>query len=145
MVDGLEKEGHYKFVKGVPEMNILDGGKKRTLLITDDIMSETDTRVILIFTKGSHHLNCSMIYISQNLFNKGKENRNIFLNTHFLVLFKNSRDSNQVEHLDRQISQCNKVLQRIFCRCDFNSIRLLADRPSNDDSRRLAVAYRHLL
>ena len=66
-VDGVE------FVEGVPDMNILDGGKKRTLLIIDDLMSETDSRVTKIFTKGSHHLNCSVIYISQNLFNKGKE------------------------------------------------------------------------
>ena len=84
-------------------MNILDGGKKRMLLIIDDFMSETDTRVTKIFTKGSHHLNCSVIYISQNLFNEGKENRNICLNTHFLVLFKNPRDSAQILHLGRQI------------------------------------------
>ena len=45
-------------------MNILDGGRKRTLLITDDLMSETDDRVTKLFTKGSHHLNCSVIYIS---------------------------------------------------------------------------------
>ena len=96
-VDGVE------FVEGVPDMNILDGGKKRTLLIIDDLMSETDSRVTKIFTKGSHHLNCSVIYISQNLFNRGKENRNICLNTHYLVLFKNPRDSAQAVHLGRQI------------------------------------------
>ena len=96
-VDGVE------FVEGVPDMNILDGGKKRTLLIIDDLMSETDSRVTKIFTKGSHHLNCSVIYISQSLFNKGKENRNICLNTHYLVLFKNPSDSAQILHLGRQI------------------------------------------
>ena len=84
-------------------MNILDGGKKRMLLIIDDLLSENDTRVTKIFTKGSHHLNCSVIYTSQNLFNKGKENRNICLNTHYLVLFKNPRDSAQIVHLGRQI------------------------------------------
>ena len=73
------------------------------LLIINDLMSETDTRVTKIFSKGSHHLNCSMIYISQNLFINGKENWNISLNTHFLVLFKNPRDSAQIVHLDRQI------------------------------------------
>ena len=45
--DGIE------FVEDVPDMNILDGSKKRTLLIVDDIMSGTDTRVIKIFTKES--------------------------------------------------------------------------------------------
>ena len=96
-VDGVE------FVEGVPDMNILDGGKKRTLLIIDDLMSETDSRMTKTSTKGSHHLNCSVIYISQNLFNKGKENRNICLNTHYLVLFKNPRDFAQILHLGRQI------------------------------------------
>jgi hypothetical protein len=37
------------------------------------------------------------------VFNKGKENRNISLNTHYLVLFKNPRDSAQIAHLGRQI------------------------------------------
>ena len=96
-VDGVE------FVEGMPDMNILDGGKKRTLLIIDELMSETDTRVTKILTKGFHRLDCSVIYISQNLFNKGKKNRNICLNTHYLILLKNPRDSAQIVHLGRQI------------------------------------------
>ena len=90
-------------MEGVPDMNILNGGEKRTLLIIDNLISETDTGVTKIFTKGSHHLNCSVIYISQNLFNKDKENRNICLNAHYLVLSKNPRDSAQIVHLGRQV------------------------------------------
>ena len=85
--DGVE------FVEGLPDVNILEGGKRRTLWIIDDLMSKTDSRVTQIFTKRLHRLNCSVIYISQNLFHKGKENRNICLNTHYLVLIKNLRDS----------------------------------------------------
>ena len=95
-IDGIE------FVEDVPDMNILNGGKKRTLLIIDSLMSETDARMTKIFTRGSHHLNCSVIYISQNLFNKGKENINICSNTYYLVLFKNPRDSAQILHLGGQ-------------------------------------------
>jgi hypothetical protein len=80
---------------------MLDG--KRTLLIIDDLMSETDGRVTDIFTKGSHHKDASVIYISQNLYNKNRENRTINLNTHYLVLFKNPRDVTQVTHLGRQM------------------------------------------
>ena len=96
-VDGVE------FVECVPDMSILDGGKKRTLLIIDDLKSETDTRVTKIFTKGSHHLNCNVVYISQNFFNKDMENTNICFDIHYLVLFKNPRDSAQIVHLGRQI------------------------------------------
>ena len=66
-------------------------------------MSETDSRATKLFTKGSHHKNASVIYISQNLFHKGKENRNISLNSHCLILFKNPRDAVQIAHLGRQI------------------------------------------
>ena len=66
-----------EFFEGVLEINILEGSKKKTPLIIDDFLSKNDSRVTKIFTKGSHHFNCSVIYISQNLFNKSKENRNI--------------------------------------------------------------------
>jgi hypothetical protein len=91
-----------EFVEGIPNADLLDG-VKRTLIIIDDLMSETNDRVTHLFTKGSHHKNASVVYISQNLFHKGKENRDISLNTHYLVLFKNPRDSAQISHLGRQI------------------------------------------
>ena len=72
-------------------------------LIIDDLMSETDSRVTKLFTKGSHHKNASVIYISQNLFHKGKENRNISLNNYNIILFKNPRDAEQIAHLEREI------------------------------------------
>lgn len=90
-----------EFHEGLPDADMLDG--KRTLLIIDDLMSETDGRVTDIFTKGSHHKDASVIYISQNLYNKNRENRTINLNTHYLVLFKNPRDVTQVTHLGRQM------------------------------------------
>ena len=53
-------------------------------------------------TKGSH-LNMSVVYIVQNLFDKGKHHRTISLNTHYLVCFKNPRDSTPIQTLARQI------------------------------------------
>ncbi len=96
------EECRIEFHEGLPDADaVLDG--RRTLLIIDDLMSETDTRVTNIFTKGSHHKNASVLYISQNLFNKGRENRTICLNTHYLILFKNPRDVAQIAHLGRQM------------------------------------------
>jgi hypothetical protein len=57
----------------------------------------------MIFTKYSHHSNISCIYIMQNLFPKGKEARNISLNTKYLFLMKNTRDRAQIGHLARQM------------------------------------------
>lgn len=60
-----------EFHENLPDTEMLDCGK-RTLLIIDDLMSETDGRVTDIFTKGSHHKDISVIYISQNLYNKNR-------------------------------------------------------------------------
>jgi hypothetical protein len=90
------------FHEGLPDLSEFDG-RRRTLLIIDDLMSETDQRVSKIFTKLSHHANTSVIYITQNLFYGGKENRTIMLNAQYMVLFKNPRDATQISHLARQM------------------------------------------
>ena len=66
-------------------------------------MAESDDRVTALFTKQSHHRNISVMFISQNLFNQGKGNRTISLNCHYMVLFKNPRDSSQIIHLAKQM------------------------------------------
>ena len=56
-----------------------------------------------LFTKGCHHRNLSVIFILQNMFHRGKELRDMSLNSHYLVVFKSPRDSSQVNHLARQM------------------------------------------
>ena len=77
------------FREGLPEMSddVFDG-RQPTLLIIDDLMSETNQLVSNIFTKISHHRNISVIYMTQNVFDKNKFTRTISLNAHYLVLFK---------------------------------------------------------
>ena len=91
-----------EFHEGLPEITQFDG-KHRTLLIVDDLMSESGDSVSNIFTKGSHHRNISVLFLSQNLFYKSKQNRTMSLNAHYLVLFKNPRDVTQISTLARQM------------------------------------------
>jgi len=84
-----------EFNQGLPDVTQFDG-QKRILLILDDLMSESGDDVEKIFTKFSHHRNISIMYLSQNLFYKSKQNRTMSLNAHYLVIFKNPRDSNQL-------------------------------------------------
>jgi len=67
--------------------------RELTLLIIDDLMLETNQLVSNVYTKISHHRNISMLYLTQNLFDKNKHIRTISLNAHYLVLFKNPRDA----------------------------------------------------
>jgi len=98
----FEKLPEVQFHEGLPEISAFDGTQK-TLLILDDLMHETDDRVTKIFTKISHHMDVSVLYLSQNIFYGGKQNRTIGLNAHYLVLFRNPRDATQVSHLARQM------------------------------------------
>ena len=91
-----------EFHEGIPNLDVFDG-QQRTLLILDDLMQETDSRISKIFTRISHHKNLSVVYLTQNLFYGSKENRTISLNAQYVVLYKNARDANQIAYLARQM------------------------------------------
>ena len=58
-----------------------------------------------LFTKKSHHMNTSVLYLVQNLFPNNKDNRTISLNSQYMVVFKNRRDASQMTQLARQMYQ----------------------------------------
>ena len=77
----------------------------RNLVILDDQMSSIGNSKTLsrLFTEGSHHRNLSIIYIVQNLFDKGRSHRTVSLNAQYFVLFKNPRDKSQIDTIARQM------------------------------------------
>ena len=104
-----------EFHEGLPNLEQVSGNstpensvaasfdREPILLVLDDLMSEVDDSVAQIFTRGSHHLNVSILYITQNLFQQNKHSRTINLNSHYIVLFKNPRDVTQISYLGRQM------------------------------------------
>ena len=116
-----------EFVEGLPDLNMFDG-VKRTLLIIDDLMHETNDTVAKLFTRVSHHKNVSVVYLTQNLFNNNKHNRTISLNAHYMILFKNVRGRNpstlscppnvskEFRGYDARIQGCNRKTLRLFTR-----------------------------
>ena len=93
---------HVEFNHGRPSLDDFDG-KQTVLLVLDDLMNEVDQTVASLFTKGSHHRNVSVVFLTQNLFSKNKFARTISLNAHYMILFKNPRDASQFAHLARQM------------------------------------------
>ena len=57
-----------------------------------------DKRIVNLFTRGSHYRNLSVIYIVQNIFHLGKGSLSISLNSHYLVLLRES--TKQIADLD---------------------------------------------
>ena len=103
-----------KFHHGIPDMETFQI-QPNSLLILDDLMSETNSDVANLFTKYAHHKSLSVIFIVQNLFPKGKHARDISLNAHYIVVLKNPRDKLQIQYLARQIMpQHSKGVVEVF-------------------------------
>lgn len=92
------------FFEGIPDLDDIDSSIVN-LVIFDDLMDEClkSEKVQKLFTKDSHHLNTSVIFVSQNLYAQGKHARTIALNSHYFILFKNPRDLSQIGTLGRQM------------------------------------------
>lgn len=98
-----------EFIKGPMPNELYDSfsAQEPSLLVLDDQMTreaygKTD-QVEKYFVQGSHHKNLSVIFILQNLFEKGRGIRTSSLNSNYLVLYKNPRDKGQVATLGRQM------------------------------------------
>ncbi len=91
-------------VEGLPDNLCTQPG---TLLVIDDLQGQKGKEVSQWFTKKSHHQQTSVIYLVQNMFDKAPEHRTISLNAHYLVVFKNPRDSSQIVHLSKQVYPLN--------------------------------------
>ena len=101
-----------EFHEGLPQSSDWFGDSGPKLIIVDDLMSEVSSSgggvFANLFTKGSHHNNLSVIYIVQNIFHQNKWQRDISLNSHYIVIFRNLRDRAQIQHLSRQVCPENQ-------------------------------------
>ena len=91
--------------EGLPDSSDYFDDPRPKLIVVDDLMSESPSgRVIAnLFLKGSHHNNLSVIFVTQNIFHQGKFMREISLNAHYMVIYRNPRDRAQIQHLSRQV------------------------------------------
>jgi hypothetical protein len=97
-----------RFHEGLPDMESFPQGSGPRLIIIDDMMREAGDEVVDLFTKTSHHRNISVIFITQNLFHQGKGRRDVSLNAHYVVVFKNPRDRAQISAFARQVCPDNQ-------------------------------------
>jgi len=67
-----------EYSEGLPSQNEISE-KCLNLIVIDDLMNElaSDVKLGNSFTKRCHHMNINVIFISQNLFQQGKQMRNI--------------------------------------------------------------------
>ena len=75
------------------------------IIVLDDLMNEMKNNIDIknLFTKTAHHMNISVFYIVQNLFHQDKIMRDISLNTHYVVVMRGPRMTQQIGSFAQQI------------------------------------------
>ena len=114
---GVYQQLFAEMVKTIPNLTFQEGlptddqikdfakGAEHGVIILDDLMAEVSGSADgeKLFTRGTHHLGLTVIYLVQNILYQNRHARTISLNTQYLVLFRNLRDTSQIMHLARQI------------------------------------------
>ena len=87
--------------------------EQRNIQVLDDQMNvaSSSSSVADLFTIGSQHRNLIVIYLDQNVYNHGKSQRTILLNSHYNVMFRNGQDSSQFLTMAYQICPNNSKCQ----------------------------------
>ena len=89
---------HIEFVHGWREYlyDTIRADETNLLVLDDQMCEASDSKDLArLFTKGSHHRNLTVIYLVQNVYDKGKSSRTVSLNAHYQVVFRNRRDASQ--------------------------------------------------
>jgi hypothetical protein len=107
--DKIQLNNHLvSFYEGLPteeDIRQFASTKDHKIVVLDDLMSKVTTSPVILdlFCQFSHHLNISVLFLTQNIFHSGKCSRSLNLNSHYYILFKNKRDVNQIKTLGRQL------------------------------------------
>lgn len=105
----IQDDPEVLFHEGVPDFERFTKGKSY-LVILDDLMSDTGSDILNIFTRQSHHSSVSVFFLVQNIFyGASKFFRSVSLNTHYIILMKNPRDRHQVSSLALQLYPENVI------------------------------------
>lgn len=93
--------------EGVPTRDQVDewATGEQFILVLDDLQQTVQRRQesAELFTVASHHKKCTVIYMCHNIFGRGPFAKLISTNTHYMILFNNNRDVQQVRTLGQQI------------------------------------------
>lgn len=87
---------------GIPDIELVKSQEKPLLLILDDLMLNMKNDFIdLLFTRGSHNWNTSVIFVTQSLY--GRDIKTARANSHYLVLMRNPSAQLHIRTLGSQL------------------------------------------
>lgn len=99
-----------KVFEGIPSEEILlkaceNKEKKNQVLVLEDLDDEVSKSPVIakFFSAYSHHLQCSIIYTTQNFFKNGPERLSIMRNSTHLILFNINLDETVIRLIAQKI------------------------------------------
>ena len=132
------------FKSGLPQEDELQEISQRktdsqNCIVIDDLMVELNNNPKLekLWTVYSHHYNLTIVYLTQNFFEKGKAARSISLNTSYFCIFRAFRDVLQIQHFAREAfpDKTKLFMQAYKLATSKDYGYLLVDLESKKDSR----------
>ena len=102
-----------KWINGLPtadvlnEMTLPKADGRGTIVVIDDFMQQINADISTLFTVLCHANRATVFLLTQNMFASNPAFRTISLNTTYMAIFKNPRDSAQITHLAKQLSPGN--------------------------------------
>ena len=106
--ESLKNLRNVRFLKGF-EKGWMDLPQLDDAIVIDDLFSEANKEAHFnnLFTKIARHRGVTVIFITQNLFHQGGQHRTRNLNVHYLIIFKNPRDSSAINYIGRHAYPSN--------------------------------------
>ena len=100
------------FRQGIPSTEEIESlsaykGRGGSLVVIDDQLKNITGELAAIFQVAGRHSGVSLLFLSQSLFPKDPNFREISLQSTYIVLMKNPRDGASINHLARQVSPSN--------------------------------------
>lgn len=101
--NGVDNVVFYEGLPGIDQCKEWAYMKSHIVIVFDDLMTDLTKHadIVKFATVDCHHSNITMIVMLHNIFPPGL--RTMSLNLHYVVLFKNKRDTLQVDTLGRRI------------------------------------------
>lgn len=92
-----------EYIIGLPTEFQNESGQPCLYILDDSMFESQNKNVANLFTKGCHHQNISVIFITQNLFHRGTYARDMSLNSNYFCIMRNPRDRSQFLYFARQV------------------------------------------
>lgn len=124
---------------GVPEAELIKSQPKPLLLVIDDLMLDIEPNYLdMLFTRGSHNWNVSILFVTQALY--GRNIKTARANSHYLVLMRNPQAKQNIRSLGSQMfpGQLNFFMESFSdATSKPYSYMLIDSHPNTEDNERL--------